>query len=155
MSIQRGPVIYALPIDPEWKMFKDRAGLPFDDWEVFPKTPWNYALEIDREHPERSITFEPRKPGWFSLHRPGAPLAAKVKGRRLPGWKLEKRSRCSTPVEPGRQPGAARGTDARSLRLDRSESERVSDLGLSLSDSMPTAHVPHAFLPAGRRSSGS
>ena len=58
VSIQRGPMIFALNIEPEWKLFKDRAGLPFDDWEVFPKSPWNYALEIDREHPERSITFE-------------------------------------------------------------------------------------------------
>ena len=51
VSIQRGPVIYALQIDPEWKLFKDRAGLPFDDWEVFPKTPWNYALSCRPRSP--------------------------------------------------------------------------------------------------------
>ena len=24
----------------------------------YPKSPWNYALQIDRDHPERSVTFE-------------------------------------------------------------------------------------------------
>ena len=138
VSIQRGPVIYALQIEPEWKMFKDRAGLPFDDWEVFPKTPWNYALEIDREHPERSITFEPRKPSGPLFTAAGAPLRPRSKAGvcRTGSWK---RSRCSTPKKPGRQPGAARGADAGAVRIDRSESERVSNLGLSLSDSMPDA----------------
>ncbi len=37
-----------------------RPDLPFDDWEVYPKSPWNYALQIDREHPERSVVFETR-----------------------------------------------------------------------------------------------
>ena len=62
VSIQRGPVIYALQIMPEWRVVKDRPGLPFDDWEALPRTPWNYALDIDRSHPERSITFESRTP---------------------------------------------------------------------------------------------
>ena len=35
----------------------------FADWEVYPTTPWNYALQIDREHPERSVTFEERPIG--------------------------------------------------------------------------------------------
>jgi uncharacterized protein len=100
VSIQRGPVIYALQIDPEWKLFKDRAGLPFDDWEVFPKTPWNYALEIDREHPERAITFESRKRGGPLFTVAGIPLAAKVKGRRLLDWKLEKGAAAPPPSSP-------------------------------------------------------
>ena len=125
-------------------MFKDRPGLPFDDWEVFPKTPWNYALEIDRDHPERAITFEARKPSGPLFTASGAPLAAKVKGRRLPGMETGEGSRCSTPFEPCRKPRAARGTAARALRVDRSESECVSDLGLSLSDSMPDAPASSA-----------
>ena len=90
VSIQRGPVIYALQIEPEWKVFKDRLEIPFDDWEVFPKTPWNYAIEVDREHPERRIAFESRTPNGPLFSAGGSPLAAKVKGRRLLEWKLEK-----------------------------------------------------------------
>jgi DUF1680 family protein len=105
VSIVRGPIIFALEIGPEWKMYKDRAGLPFDDWEVLPKTPWNYALEIDREHPERSITFEPRKVGGALFTSPGAPLLARVKGRRIPGWKLERGAAAPPPDSPVRGQG--------------------------------------------------
>ncbi len=100
VSVQRGPVIYGLQIAPEWKMFKDRAGLPFDDWEVFPKTPWNYALEIDREHPERAIRFESRTPSGPLFTAAGAPLLAKVKGRRIPDWKLDKGAAAPPPRSP-------------------------------------------------------
>jgi uncharacterized protein len=100
VSIQRGPVIYALQIDPEWKLFKNRAGSPFSDWEVFPKTPWNYALQIDREHPERTIAFETRKPSGPLFTASGAPVVAKVKGRRLPDWKLEKGAAAPPPSSP-------------------------------------------------------
>jgi hypothetical protein len=100
VSIQRGPIIFALNIEPEWKLFKDRAGLPFDDWEVLPKSPWNYALELDREHPERSITFEPCKPGGPFFTAAGAPLKAKVEGRRVPGWNLEKGAAAGPPASP-------------------------------------------------------
>ena len=102
VSIQRGPIIYALPISPEWKLFKDRAGLPFDDWEVFPKSSWNYALDIDREHPAKTIAFEPRKPNGPLFTAFGAPLVAKVKGRRLRDWKLEKGAAAAPPRSPAR-----------------------------------------------------
>jgi uncharacterized protein len=100
VSIQRGPVIYGLQIAPEWKMFKDRAGLPFDDWEVFPKTPWNYALEIDREHPERAIQFEARAASGPLFTAAGAPISAKVKGRRISEWKLDKGAAAPPPRSP-------------------------------------------------------
>jgi DUF1680 family protein len=100
VSVQRGPVIYALQIAPEWKMFRDRADLPFDDWEVFPKTPWNYAIEIDREHPEKAIRFEARAASGPLFSASGAPLSAKVKGRRIPDWKLDKGAAAPPPKSP-------------------------------------------------------
>ena len=51
VAIERGPLVFALPIEAEWKKVKDNP--QFADWEVYPKSPWNYALQIDREHPER------------------------------------------------------------------------------------------------------
>jgi hypothetical protein len=100
VSIQRGPVVYALKIDGEWKMVKDRTGLPFDDWELYPTTPWNYALEIDREHPESSVAFEPQKPEGSLFTPGGATLAAKVKGRLFAGWRVEKGAAAPPPSSP-------------------------------------------------------
>ncbi len=151
VSIQRGPVIYALPIEPEWKMFKDRADLPFDDWEVFPKTPWNYALEIDHEHPERAITFESRKASGPLFTVSGGPTCGQGQRPALAGMETGEGRGCSTTFEPCPEPRAARGTAARALRVDRSESKCVSDLGLSLSESMPDA--PASSRPPSRWSS--
>jgi hypothetical protein len=100
VSIQRGPVIYALQIEPEWKIFKDRAGLPFDDWEVLPRTPWNYAIEVNRVHPENAIKFEARTPSGPLFTASGSPLWAKVQGRRLADWKLEKGAAAPPPLSP-------------------------------------------------------
>ena len=154
VSIQRGPVIFALPIDPEWKIFKDRPDLPFDDWEVYPKSPWNYALEIDREHPERSITFEDRASRAFLSSRRRAPHwwpRSKAGAFRAGNWRRE------PPLhrqKPRRQPRAARGTDAVPVRLHRPASHRVSNLGHSLSDrsSWVIQRCPTCLVSTGRSS---
>jgi hypothetical protein len=100
MAVERGPLVFALPIDTDWKKFRDRPNLPFDDWEVYPKSPWNYALQTDREHPERSIVFEERAVGTSPFSTSGAPLVARVKGRRLAGWGLEKGAAAPPPESP-------------------------------------------------------
>jgi DUF1680 family protein len=100
VSIERGPIVYALDIEAEWKKVKDRPGLPFDDWEVYPKTPWNYALHIDRDHPERSIEWEVRRAEGPLFTREGIRLIGKVNGRRLPGWGLEKGAAAPPPRSP-------------------------------------------------------
>jgi hypothetical protein len=98
VAIERGPLVFALWIEAEWRKVKDNA--QFADWEVYPKSPWNYALQIDRAHPERSVTFhEPvAGPGPFSPE--GARVIARVKGLRLPGWGLERGAAAPPPSGP-------------------------------------------------------
>jgi hypothetical protein len=98
VAIARGPLVYALRVGDEWR--KLRGNEPFADWEVYPTTPWNYALEIDREHPWRSVQFESRPVGDRPFSPAGAPVVAKVKGRRLPGWKLERNAAAPPPRSP-------------------------------------------------------
>ncbi len=98
VAIERGPLVFALPIESEWRKVKDNA--QFADWEVYPKSPWNYALQLDREHPERSIGFEERPPGAGVFSTPGAPMIARVKGRRVPSWKLERGAAAPPPSSP-------------------------------------------------------
>ncbi len=98
VAIERGPLVYSLKIDGEWK--KLRGQDPYADWEVYPKSPWNYALAIDRERPGRSITFEERPVGDRPFSQDGAPVVAKVKGPRLPGWSLEKNAAAPPPRSP-------------------------------------------------------
>lgn len=98
VAIQAGPLVYALKIDAEWKKIKGME--PFADWEVLPKSPWNYALQIDREHPGNSIVFEHRRVGERPFSQAGAPILAKVKGRLLPDWKIEKNAAAPPPKSP-------------------------------------------------------
>lgn len=98
VAIERGPLVYSLKIDGEWKRLRGKD--PYADWEVYPKSPWNYALEIDREHPERSVTFEERPVGDRPFSEDDALILAKVKGRRLPGWTLEKNAAAPPPRSP-------------------------------------------------------
>src|SRR5262249_54768595 len=58
LAVRRGPIVFALPIGSEFKKVVDRPNLAFDDWEVTPQGPWNHALALDRERPDRSLTFE-------------------------------------------------------------------------------------------------
>ncbi len=72
----------------------------FADWEVFPTTPWNYALEIDREHPEQSVTFDQRPMGSSPFTSEAAPVIARVKGRRLADWKIANGTAAPPPSSP-------------------------------------------------------
>lgn len=98
VAIERGPLVYALKIGAEWRKVKDNP--QFADWEVFPTTPWNYALEIDREHPERSVTFDQEPMGTSPFTSEAAPVIARVKGRRLADWKIAKGAAAPPPSSP-------------------------------------------------------
>ncbi len=96
--LHRGPLVYALRIGADWKRLKGTP--PFADWEVYPTTPWNYALELDVDHPEKSVRFETRLVGERPFSPEGAPVRAHVWGRRLVAWGLEKNAAAAPPQSP-------------------------------------------------------
>ena len=61
-SVQRGPIIFALPITAEWKRIHadwPTRELPHADWELFAKSKWNYTLEaVDNACLEQSAFAE-------------------------------------------------------------------------------------------------
>ena len=77
-----------------------RGELPHADWEIYPKSAWNYALQIDESHPEESIEFSSRPVGDCPFSPDGAPIMAKVKGRRIPEWKIEHNAAGPLPESP-------------------------------------------------------
>jgi hypothetical protein len=98
VSVERGPLVYALRVASEWRRLKGKP--PFADWEVHPKSPWNYALDLDVKHPEKAVTFMKRPLGERPFSPEGAPVLAKVQGRRLPGWTIEMNAAGPLPVSP-------------------------------------------------------
>jgi uncharacterized protein len=102
-ALLRGPLVYALRIGEDWRQINmDVPGreLPHGDWEVYPTTPWNYALAVSEKTLEQDVKFEENALGNVPFSPRGAPVVAKVKGRRLPGWGLEHGSAGETPHSP-------------------------------------------------------
>ncbi len=93
VAVERGPLVYSLKIGEEWTRVnadKPHRELPHADFEVRPTTAWNYGLIVDEQHPERSLRFEERPVGDRPFSPDGAGVAAAAKGRKLPGWKLQR-----------------------------------------------------------------
>ncbi len=98
VSLEWGPLVYALALAEEWRQIKGE--LPHADWEVHPLQAWNYALQIDRSHPERSCQLNARSVGEVPFSPEGAPLALIVRGRRVPAWTLEHNAAGPVPESP-------------------------------------------------------
>ncbi len=103
LAIHRGPIVYALKIGEEWKRVHDDQPLrelPHADWEVYPTTPWNYALDVDHQTLESDVAFAEHPVGARPFSPDGAPVTATVEGRRLPEWQIEQHSAGDTPESP-------------------------------------------------------
>ncbi len=98
VAIDRGPLVYSLRIGEDWRKLRDKA--PAADWEVYPTTPWNYALDIDMVKPEASFEVIEKPVGEMPFSSPGAPVEMRVRGRRLKAWKLVNNSAGPMPPSP-------------------------------------------------------
>ena len=98
VSIERGPLVYALKIGEDWRQIGGEQ--PHGDWEVYPTTAWNYGLVIDTDRPESSIRFQERPVGSCPFSPQGAPIQAKVMGRRVPEWDIVQNAAGPLPESP-------------------------------------------------------
>jgi hypothetical protein len=98
VTVHRGPLVFSLKIGEDWK--KVAGEVPHADWEVHPTTPWNYALAIDTEHPEKSFEVVRDKVGANPFDPAEAPIRLMAKGRRVPEWKLDRGAAQAPPRSP-------------------------------------------------------
>lgn len=85
ISLHRGALLFGLRIGEDWR--KVRGEQPAADWEIYPTTPWNYALELG-DNLEQDFSIETRKPAYVPFEPTLAPVVLKGKARRLPEWRL-------------------------------------------------------------------
>jgi hypothetical protein len=90
VSVDYGPLSFALPIKERWAKYGNRnANWP--EWEVFPESAWNYGLVLNNQHPAKSFEVIrkagplPRQP--FTPDT--APIQLKAKARKIPGWQQD------------------------------------------------------------------
>jgi hypothetical protein len=93
VSVERGPLVYALPVEGEWRELGDDYEPTWEledevpTWAVEPTEPWNYSVVLAEDDPSRSVEVEetgdvPAYP-WTAE---AAPIRLKVTGKRLPQW---------------------------------------------------------------------
>ncbi len=102
LALERGPLLYALKIGEEWKRAntdKPHRELPHADWEVYPTTPWNYALDLN-EKDLNTLIFEEHPVGDAPFSPEGAPVSVKVMGVRIDSWKTVNGSAGELPQSP-------------------------------------------------------
>ncbi len=81
ISVYRGPLAYSLKIGERWQRYGANEKWPA--FEVFPQTPWNYALlRNDMRFERGAMAAQP-------FTSDAAPVRIIAKARRVPSWKLE------------------------------------------------------------------
>ena len=100
VTVQRGPLVYSLPVGESWRKLKQTG--PATDWEIYPTSPWNYALEVGAAgaQPEQLFYIEERAMGVQPFSPEGAPIVIHAKGKRLPEWQTVNESAGSLPASP-------------------------------------------------------
>ena len=102
--VERGPLVFSLKIGEKWykveKGMTKPSAAPAADWAVEPTTPWNYGLIVDFGNVANSVQVIDKKIGEYPFSAEGAPVELRVKGRRIPDWKLVNGSAGTVPVSP-------------------------------------------------------
>ncbi|HTI97588.1 MAG TPA: family 16 glycoside hydrolase, partial [Dongiaceae bacterium] len=89
VAVNRGPLVYSLRIGENWTVrTPDPLKMGFDEFEIRPTTPWNYALQLDPAHPAAAFTVQqgsvPANP--FDPAQPSVSLQAQA--RPVPEWTI-------------------------------------------------------------------
>lgn len=126
LSLLRGPLYLSLRIEKEFKSVR----INYDnynykgsvDWEIYPKTPWNYGLLYNAAMPARGIEVVENQVGKYPFADKGdlvwsadsekyivwekeAPVVVKTRGIVIPEWTLKDNSAEIPPVSPVRAEG--------------------------------------------------
>ena len=88
ISVQRGPLVYALAMREDWNVIEKGSKPGFESYDVTSTTAWNFALAIDEGDPAASIEVV-RSPVHDNPFETGnASPSLKVKARKIDTWKL-------------------------------------------------------------------
>jgi hypothetical protein len=126
LSILRGPLYFSLRIDKEYKSVKinyDNFGYKGSvDWQITPKSPWNYGLLIDKDNIMRGLKVTENPIGKYPFADKGdmvwssdsgkyimitknAPLVITARGIRIPEWTMRDNSADVPPLSPVKPEG--------------------------------------------------
>ena len=126
LSLLRGPLYFSLRIAKEYKSVKinyDNFGYKGSvDWEIYPKSEWNYGLLIDKQNITLGLKINQNTIGKYPFVDKGdmiwsadsgkyfpstseAPLVITARGIRIPEWTMKNNSADFPPLSPVKPEG--------------------------------------------------
>ena len=102
LAIERGPLVYSLKITEQWTKYNEELPhreAPHCDYELKPRSAWQYALQIDETNLADSLNFHEHEIGRYPFSPQDAPVSATVKGR-LINWGMVHGWAGTPPVSP-------------------------------------------------------
>ena len=87
VAIERGPLVFSSSVGESWVKLRNRGMTA--DWQVFPTTSWNYALNVDLASPVKSIAVTETEVGEGPFTGRHVPVRLAVKARKLNEWRAE------------------------------------------------------------------
>jgi hypothetical protein len=87
ISIARGPLVFSYGVGESWVKLRERGKA--SDWQIFPKSEWNYALSVDETDPSKSIEVVEGVVAGAAFTKSHAPVTLRVTARKLPDWRAE------------------------------------------------------------------
>ena len=96
--VERGPLVFSLKIGESWSPLRHSGGV--NDWEVYPTTPWNYALVLDPKQGASPFTVKELPAGHQPFSIEGAPVVISANARRVPQWQIVDSSAGPLPLSP-------------------------------------------------------
>jgi len=91
-------LVFSYGIGESWVKLRDRGMTA--DWQVFPETAWNYALNVDIATPSESISVTQEEVGAVPFARDHAPVRLSVRARKLNDWRAVDGAANPLPVSP-------------------------------------------------------
>jgi hypothetical protein len=99
-----GPLVLAISVPEIWERIPDTSGSKdlarFSDWEVRPRSSWNFGLQLDPNNPAATCKVEWREVGALPWAHETPPVQVRAKGVRLKDWGLTMASAGPVPESP-------------------------------------------------------
>lgn len=84
VTFMRGPLVFSYGIGEDWLKLRNRGMTA--DWQVYPTTQWNYAVAIDPQNAEVSVSIKEKSVTDTPFARETPPVCLEVGARKLPSW---------------------------------------------------------------------
>ena len=89
VAVNRGPLVYSLRIGENWTVrTPDPLAAGYDEYEVRPSTPWNYALQLDPANPGAALTLSQLTTPANPFDPAQNPLTLTANARPVASWTL-------------------------------------------------------------------